>query len=418
MPLHVVVIGAGIVGAAAAWELVKDGHAVTIVEPGVPGGPQAASYGNGAWISPASIVPMSMPGLWRKVPGYLADPDGPLTIRWQALPRLAPWLIRFLMAGATVAKVEATAKALSSLLHDGPDRHMALAAEIGQPEFIRRTGLLYVFPDRAAFAAEGLGWRLRRDNGVAWVELDADELRQREPALDRRYGFGALVAAGAHCIEPGDFVGAIVDATLIRGARQRKAKATGFVIDGGRLKAVTTEDGPIDCDRAVIAAGIHSKALARAAGDRIPMESERGYHGIIADSGITLRTPVMPSDGRMGNTTTRAGLRLSGQVELASVEAEPNWRRVDILLGHARATYPGLGEVDGAKVLRWMGHRPSTPDGRPVIGPASATGDIIHAFGHGHVGLAAGPVSGRLVADLVGDRSPVIDLAPFAAPRF
>ncbi|MFG6281102.1 FAD-dependent oxidoreductase, partial [Microbacterium sp. S16(2024)] len=146
-------------GAATAWELIKDGHAVTQIEPSEPGGPQAASYGNGAWISPASIVPMSMPGLWRKVPGYLLDPNGPLVLRWAALPSLAPWLLRFLMAGWTARKVERTAHLLASILRDGPQRHAILAEEIGRPDYIRQTGLLYAYRDRNAFAEEALAWR-------------------------------------------------------------------------------------------------------------------------------------------------------------------------------------------------------------------------------------------------------------------
>ena len=120
----------------------------------------------------------------------------------------------------------------------------------------------------------------------------------------------------------------------------------------------------------------------------------------------------------MANTTTRAGLRISGQVELASVDAEPNWQRADILLRHAMATYPALGRRQDLKINRWIGHRPSTTDGLPVIGPAAATSDIIHAFGHGHIGLAAGPITGRMVADIVCGRVPAADLGPFAASRF
>ena len=127
-----------------------------------------------------------------------------------------------------------------------------------------------------------------------------------------------------------------------------------------------------------------------------------------------LKLPIMPSDGRMANTPTPAGLRLSGQVELARVDAEPDWARVEILVTHALRTYPGLGSRASLTIDRWMGHRPSTPDGRPVIGTASASADIVHALWHGHVGLAASQITGRVVADLIAGRDASIDLRPFA----
>ena len=133
---HIAVIGAGIIGATTALALVRDGHRVTILDPGQPGGVQAASYGNGAFLSPASIIPVSLPGLWKKVPGFLLDSNGPLTIRLASLPRLAPWLWRFVRAGETWARVERTAGALATLLDGAQDRHAALATSIGQPELI------------------------------------------------------------------------------------------------------------------------------------------------------------------------------------------------------------------------------------------------------------------------------------------
>jgi D-amino-acid dehydrogenase len=397
---HVVVIGAGVVGACCAIELLRDGHQVTILEPGPPGGAQAASFGNGAWISPASVVPMSLPGTWRKVPGYLLDRSGPLTIRWTALPRLMPWLVRFLWAGASLRRVEGTARLLSGLLHDAPARHTALASEAGVADLIRRTGLLYIYPDRAAFDTEALAWRLRRANGVVWTELDEHELRQREPSLSESYRFGVLVDQGAHCTDPGAYVAALVAHAQSLGADLVRDHATGFDIAAGRLRGVRTGSGMLACDHAVIASGIGSKALARAAGERISLESERGYHVVIANPAAAPRTPVMPSDGKMANTLTLGGLRAAGQVELASVSAKPDWRRADILLAHLRRAFPGLDAVVPERITSWMGHRPSTPDGRPII-RHSVTRGIVLAFGHGHVGLASGPATGRQVADLL-----------------
>jgi D-amino-acid dehydrogenase len=416
---HVAVIGAGIVGATTAIALAKRGLAVTIIEPGTPGGPQAASHGNGAWISPASVVPMAMPGLWRKVPGMLADPLGPLTIRWSALPALLPWLTAFLRAGATVARVEATARALTPLLFDAPARHAALAREAGCTALIRQDGLLYAYPDRAAFVAEGLPWRLRRDVGVAWEELDGAALARLQPALAARYGFGILVGAGAHCTDPGAYVAALVRHALAAGVRLVQAPVTGFRLGVGAVQAVRTGAGEIACDAAVIAAGIRSGAIARMLGDRVPLASERGYHVEIADAGIALAMPVMPSDGKMANTALDGRLRAAGQVELATIDAAPDWRRATILLKHLKATWPSLDrDIPEERISTWMGHRPSTPDGLPVIGRSRRIEGIIHAFGHGHVGLAAAPATAEIVADLMSGADGSIDPAPYAPHRF
>jgi D-amino-acid dehydrogenase len=418
-PTHTVVIGGGIIGLCCAIELLRDGHAVTLLEPEQPGGRHQASFGNGAWFSPASVVPTSMPGTWRKVPGYLADPLGPLAIRWRYFPRLIPWLLRYLRAGSTVARVEATARALRPLIADAPDRHRQLAEAAGVPELVARQGLLYIFPSRDDFLAESLAWRLRRDNGVQWLELDADELRQQEPSLDRRYTFGVLVEAGAHCTDPAAYLVALTGYAELLGLRRRQGHATGLRIEGSRLRAVRTEVGEIAADRAVIAAGARSAALAAEAGDRVPLETERGYHVAIAQPEVAPRHPIMPSDGKMANTVTAGALRIAGQIELAGLDAAPDWRRAQILRDYALRTYPGLPrDLPADRVTTWMGHRPSIADGLPVIGPASACADVVHAFGHGHIGLASGPLTGRLVADLVSGKPPVIDPTPYRAGRF
>jgi D-amino-acid dehydrogenase len=416
---HVVVIGAGIVGAASAVELLHDGHKVTIIEPGDPGGEQAASYGNGTLLNPSSVIPMSAPGIWKKVPGYLRDPLGPLAIRWRYLPRLLPWLRRFVAAGSTPEKVAAIGRALQPLLIDAPERHRELAEEAGVGDLITRQGVLFAYPDRAAFEAEALSWDIRRDNGTRWLELDEDELRQSEPTLSRSYKFAVLVQENGQCRDPGAYVAALIRYAVASGATLLKGRATGFQIAQGRLRAVLTDMGKIDADNAVIAAGAHSKQLAAAAGDRVPLETERGYHVVISDPGIAPRYPVMPSDGKMAFAMTPAGLRIGGQVELAGLEAEPNWQRADVLLQFVRKVYPDVpADLPPERIKLWMGHRPSMPDGLPCLGPASGCNDIVHAFGHGHVGLTAGATTGKVVAEIIAGRPVSLDLTPYSARRF
>lgn len=433
-PIRVAVIGSGIVGVCCALELLQDGHSVSMIDPGEPGGEQAASYGNGAWLSPSSVVPMSTPGVLKKVPGYLRDHTSPLTIRWQFLPSLMPWLIRFIRAGQTVAQVERTAKALSSILSDAPLRHQTIAQLIGRGDLIRQTGLIYPYPSRHDFAAESLAWHLRKVNGIAWQELEADDVAQTIPELGKRYRFGVAVPAGAHCTDPGDYVASIAAYCLRRGAKRFKAEAFGFEFSrtdtGNRLSGVQSTKGLIPCDRAVIAAGIRSKMLCDSLGEKISLESERGYHVVFENPGFELSSPLMPGDAKMAITSTRAGLRVSGQVELASASAAPDWRRAEILRRFALDNFPTLQgnplhlqRIDHPSLVpqglkRWMGHRPSTPDGLPILSASSVCSDVFHAFGHGHVGLASGPISGRAIADLISKRASELDLAPFSARRF
>ena len=416
---HTVIIGAGIVGACSALALLREGHQVTILDPGEPGGEQAASYGNGCWLSPMSVIPPATPGLWKKVPGFLMDPLGPLAIRWSYFPRVLPWLLRYLNAGSTEAKVQRTAYALRAMLQGAPALHADLAEEAGVAHLIERRGLMYIYPSRAEFEAEAMAWRVRYKAGIHWLELDSDELRQREPHLDRRYGFGILVEEGGHCRDPGAYVAALVALAQAQGAVFRRAAATGFRIEAGRLKAVRTTSGEVAADRAVISAGAHSKALAAAAGDKLPLQTERGYHAMIEGVNIGPVTPLMPSDGKMSITMTNRGLRVAGQVEIAGLDAAPNWKRAEILRDHLLRSFPALPrDLPAERIRFWMGHRPSMPDGLPVIGMSMATDDIVHAFGHGHVGLVAGPRTGRLVGQLLGGHPLEVDIRPYDPGRF
>ncbi len=416
---HVVVIGSGAVGAVSAIECLRAGHRVTVVDAGSPGGEHASSYGNAGWLSSHSVIPPAAPGTWRKVPSYLADPLGPLSIRWTHLPKIVPWLARYLASGWTSARVERTARALRDLLVDAPKLHAALAKEAGVPQLIERRGVLHVYPDRAAFDADHGAWAIRRRVGVEWLELSAEELRQREPGLHPRYPFGIVVEEAGHCRDPGGYVAALADLARGRGATFVNACAIGFDVYDGRLRAVETDTGAIACDAAVIAAGVRSKALAATLGDRLPLEAERGYHVMIADAEAGPRTTMMVSDAKMVVNAMDGGLRAAGQVEFAGLDAAPDWRRADILREHLLRLFPALpATVPPERVRVWLGNRPSMPDGRPCIGPSRATPDVIYAFGHGHVGLVGSARTGRLVAQLVGGRPTEIVTEPFDPRRY
>lgn len=419
MNKHVVVIGAGAVGAISAVEAVRRGFRVTILEAGEPGGEQAASYGNAAWLSSHSVISPALPGTWRRIPGYLADPLGPLSIRWSYVPKALPWLVRYLLSGWTAARVERTARALRPLLAGAPALHKALAEEAGVGDLIRQTGLLHVYPTRADFAADALSWDIRRKVGISWTELEGEALRAREPDLEPRYRFGVLVDEAGHCRNPGAYVAALVARARRLGAATVTARATGLRIADGRLQAVSTDAGEIACDLAVIAAGARARPLAQAAGDNVPLDVERGYHVSIAGANHGPRVPIMLSDRKLAVTMTETGLRGAGQVEIAGLNCAPDWRRAAVLRDHLLGLFPDLPrDLPAERVKMWMGFRPSMPDGMPCIGRASATPDVIHAFGHGHIGLVSSARTGRVVAQLLAGETPEIPLAPFDPRRF
>jgi len=416
---HVAVIGAGVVGAICAIEALRDGHRVSIVEPGEPGGEQAASYGNAGWLGAHSVIPPAEPGIWKKLPGFLMDPLGPLAIRWPYLPRALPWLLQYLRSGWTEARVEETARALRDLLKDAPALHQRLAAEAGLSDLIEHQGVMHIYRSRADFERDGFAWTIRQRVGVRWVELSAAEMRQREPDLDARYGFGVLVEEAGRCRDPGAYVAGLADHAKALGAVVVPARATGLKLEGGRLKAVITDRGEIACDAAVIAAGIHSGPLCASIGDRLPLETERGYHIVIEAAGVGPRTSVMASDTKMAVNAMRTGLRAAGQVEIAGLDAAPDWRRADILRDNLIGMFPKLPRTLARDAVRvWLGHRPSMPDGRPCIGHARASRDVVYAFGHGHVGLAGSARTGRLVAQLIAGRETEIAIGPFDPRRY
>jgi D-amino-acid dehydrogenase len=420
MGRHVAVIGAGIEGAASAVELLRAGHRVTIIEPAEPGGQQAASFGNAGWLSSHSVLPPSAPGLWKKVPGFLRDPLGPLAVRWQYFPKVLPWLLRYLAAGSTEAKLLRIAQSLRPLLKDSPVLHAALAKEAGVPELIEHKGLMNAWHSRAGFEAEAMGWRIRRQVGITWTELEGEALRAAEPDLDPAYTFAVLTEEAGRCLSPGRYVAALVAHAQRNGAELRKAAATGFRLEGRALKGITLSDGTTqECDGAVICCGARSAPLAAQLGDRVPLETERGYHVMLHGVNAGPRHSIGLGPAKMVVNPMADGLRAAGQVEIAGLEGAPNWKRAEILRDHLLKSFPALPNPYPAdRVTTWLGHRPSTPDGMPVLAPASGCPDVVHAFGHGHVGLVAGPRTGRIVAQLLSGQPPEIDIAPFSPHRF
>ena len=412
MPKKITIIGAGIVGVATAAYLKRDGHDVTVVDMRPPG--EYCSFGNAGILSPGSCVPLALPGIERKVPGYLADPLGPLAIRWGYLPKAAPWLLRFL-AASRLKRVNQIADALRPLLRETFDAYAPLVQHAGVQDLIRQTGYVVAYEKRASYVRDTLAWKLRRDRGVVVDELDEAGLKKLMPQLTGRYEMGLYLPEQGYVANP---------------ERLTKSLAAQFQRDGGWVlqrevrdiemgpngpRALLTDNGTIPVETLVICAGSHSTEFTRKLGDRLPLEAERGYHVTYSDPRVELPMPVFMPEYKFFITPMEMGLRIAGQSEFAGIRAEPNYARADILAKHMQRIFPGISTADTTK---WMGRRPSMPDSLPVIGRSTKFANAYYGFGHGHIGLCSGAPTGRIIADLVAGRHPAVDIRPYRPDRF
>ena len=412
MTKKITIIGAGIVGVSTAAYLRRDGHEVTIVDMRPPG--EYCSFGNAGILSPGSCVPLATPGIHRKVPGYLADPMGPLMIRWGYLPKAAPWLLRFL-AASRPERVEQIADALRPLIRQTFDAYAPLVKHAGISDLIRQTGYVVAYEKRASYLGDNISWKLRRERGVIVEELDEAELKKHVPQLSGRYEMGLYLPEQGFVANP---------------ERLTKGLAAQFQRDGGVIlqrevrdievgpegpRALITNDGKLPVETLVVCAGSHSNECTSKLGDHVPLEAERGYHVTYSDPRFTLPMPIFMPEHKFFITPMEMGLRIAGQSEFAGIHAEPNYSRADILAKHMQRVFPGISEADATK---WMGRRPSMPDSLPVIGRSTRFANAWYAFGHGHVGLCSGAPTGSVVADLIAGRTPSVDVTPYSPARF
>ncbi len=407
-----IVIGAGIVGAAIAFELQKRGHQVTLVDKGEPG--KGTSFGNMASIA-LDFAAGSGPSTWRKMPGWLLDPEGPVWLRPSYAPKILPWFLRFLTAGrpSRLRQIEDAGMALSGpALAD----FRAMLDAIGAPELMTEDGCLAIYETEAEFAGDRGHLEMMQRYGFEHSVVSGADLRDLEPALSPHIAKAVLLPNNKSIRNPYHLVLKLVDAA--------KAAGTGFVSGeatmierraGGGVTVMLADGRRLDADDAVVAAGVPTRVIAKALGEPIPLETERGYHTQIMAPGISMRHSIIWPARAFMVTPTAGGIRVGGNVELAGLNAPPDYRRPRVLVRHAQRALPGL-KIEEA--TDWMGHRPSLPDTIPIISASSRLPGVWYATGHGHLGLTYSATTARLMADMIGGMAPSIDMTPFRINRY
>jgi D-amino-acid dehydrogenase len=410
--VDVAVIGAGIVGLAAALRLQLDGRTVTLLDPDEPAA--GASYGNAGYLSQGNIFPPSSVATLKRLPRMLLDPMGPLVIRPGYLPRFLPWGLRAL-AAARPAVMKETIAALASLARPSVAAYTPLLQAAGAEDLIDAKGSLVLYRTEAELEAAGKSAAFVGQFGIGAEVVPRHEVRQFEPALADTFAGAVRFPGSARAPDPQMLGRRFAEAVIARGGEHRRLRVSALQPASGGGWTITTDGGAIGARDVVVAAGRWSDRLLRPLGYRVPLEGERGYHLMLPAPGVELRRPVVIADHQICVTPMNAGLRLAGTVEFAADGAPMNPRRADMLFDIAAPYLPGLSR-EGAS--RWMGVRPSLPDGRPAIGRASRHAHLYYCFGHQHVGLTQAAVSASLLADVMAGGATSIDPRPFNLDRF
>lgn len=407
------VIGAGIIGVATALRLQREGRDVWLIDRERVAA--QASRGNAGALAFSDILPLASPGILRHAAHWLLDPLGPLTIRPRYLPRLAPWLLRFWRASRR-DRVRAGTAAQSALMTLSAAETTAMLAAAGASQMLRSDGVLHLYESGAEMKASLPGWQARADHGIAFTHLHgAPSIAPFQPGLSP-----AIVAATF--VPDWSTIGDPLQLTLVLarecerlGGRIGRADAIALSSGADGVNVHLREGPTIVARRVVVAAGAWSHRLARTLGERIPLETERGYNTTLPPGAFDLKRQLTFAGHGFVVTPLACGIRVGGAVEFAGLEAAPNFARSAALLAKAKRLMPGLRTEGGSE---WMGFRPSLPDTLPAIGPSATDERVIYAFGHGHLGLTQAAATARLVADLMSTRPPAIDLAPYRPQRF
>jgi D-amino-acid dehydrogenase len=410
----VIIIGAGIIGVSTGLALQRAGHSVVIFDPKGPAG--GASFGNGGAMAASGILPLNTPGIVKRGVKMLLDPKQPLFIKWRYLPKIAPWLMRF-ARHATPEQTERTAMALARLVMTSWSDHAALAAGTPAEKYLVRSDYAFIYPSRAAYEADAYGYALKRKAGVRWEEIEGARLKTYDPALAATDGFGIVYDDGEHAIltDPGLYVEGLASGFETLGGRVVRQAVTDIRVEtdgNGRKRAAGVLAGGAfhACDSALLAAGAWSKPLAAKLGLDLPLETERGYHLELWEPNVRMKRPLLVTQGKFVVTPMEGRIRCAGIDEFGGLEAGPSPEGPALLEHWVRRALPALS---WNRTSTWLGFRPTLPDSLPLIGPAPAIANAFLSFGHHHLGMTAGPKTGRLLAMMMTGERINEDMTPF-----
>ena len=405
------VIGAGIQGVCISLCLIKKGYKVTLFDREEPGN-LSASYGNAGHFSPYASVPINRPDVLVDVPAMLASSTGPLALRWNYVPKMIPWFIKFIK-NCSKKNMMHTAKYMHQILDLALPAYDELFEDIDISGLVENKGIIYFWTDKDPKSRE-LENNIRKELGVKQQLLTPHEIHDLEPNIRKIYHGGVLYSYARHARNPKKILLKLFESFIKQGGKFEKQSVKEINFLSKDKPSIKTESNSFIFDKAVIACGAFSKKFTDKVNEKIPLDTERGYHVHFKGYDHLLSRPVIFLNRGFGITPMEQGLRVVGTVEFGGLNNPPTKKRIMNLVNNAKYLFPELKEHED----EWLGFRPTLPDFLPVMGPSKNHKNLFYSFGHHHLGWTLGAISGKIISGMIAEEKTNLDLSPYSSLRF
>ena len=407
----VVIVGAGIQGVCISLFLLKKGFKVTVIARDEPG-KRSASYGNAGHFSPYASVPLNRPDILIDVTAMLIRSSGPLALKWNYVPKMIPWFIKF-VKNCSKKNMMYTAKYMHQILDLALPAYDELFQDIDVSGLVENKGIIYFWTDKDLKSRE-LEINMRKELGVEQQLLKPDEIHDLEPHIKRIYHGGVYYPSARHTRNPRKILLKLFDLFLRQGGHFEKQNVETINFSSDNKPIIKTNLNSYTFDKAIIACGAFSKKLTDQMDENIPLDTERGYHVHFKGHDHLLSRPVIFLNRGFGITPMEQVLRVVGTVEFGGLDNPLSKKRILNLVNNGKYLFPELSEHQD----EWLGFRPSLPDSLPVIGPSKNYKNLFYAFGHQHLGWTLGAITGKIVAGMINGENTNLNLTPYSSLRF
>ena len=407
----VVVVGAGIQGVCISLNLIKKGFNVTLMDRDDPG-KLSASYGNAGHFSPYASVPVNRPDILADIPSMLLSSTGPLALKWNYIPKMIPWFVKFIK-NCTRKNMKHTAKYMHQILDLALPAYDELFQEIDVSNLIENKGIIYFWTKKDLKSRE-LEISMRNELGIKQHLLSPHEIHDLEPNIRKIYHGGVLYPNARHARNPKKILLKLFELFLNKGGNFKKQEVQEISFSDNKKPKIKTNSDIYIFDKAVLACGAFSKKITDQVGEKIPLDTERGYHIHFKGHDHLLSRPVIFLNRGFGITPMEQGLRVVGTVEFGGLNNPPSKKRIINLVNNAKYLFPELTEHHD----EWLGFRPTLPDFLPVIGPSKNYDNLFYCFGHHHLGWTLGAISGKIIAKMIAKENTNLDLSVYKSSRF